>query len=299
VLTIFSIPKAFKGHIGIIQRNAIESWTRLEPRPEIILLGNDEGTAEIAREFGLRHLPNVATSDHGTPLLSDLFRQAEAAASFPWMCYVNADIILVSDFLRAAGWAQNAFPRSLMVSKRINLDVKEKLEFGPQWESIIQQRGEVSGQDEHYTGIDAFVFPKGLYPAIPDFAIGRLWFDHWLIKAVREQNLPVLDASLVAPLFHQNHDYNHVSGGKEEVWRGEEAERNFQLYGAVKNSYTLLDVTHEITRGGAIRKVRFRKPISKIKEFGWNLFVHRTAGIRGSLGLRGKVWKKSVATPPS
>ena len=299
MLTIFSIPKAFKGHIGIIQRNAIESWTRLEPRPEIILLGNDEGTAEIAREFGLRHLPNVATSDHGTPLLSDLFRQAEGAASFSWMCYVNADIILVSDFLRAAGWAQNAFPRSLMVSKRINLDVREKLEFGPQWESIIQQRGEVSGQDEHYTGIDAFVFPKGLYPAIPDFAIGRLWFDHWLIKAVREQNLPVLDASLVAPLFHQNHDYNHVSGGKEEVWRGEEAERNFQLYGAVKNSYTLLDVTHKITRGGAIRKVRFRKPISKIKEFCWNLFVHRTAGIRGSLGLRGKVWKKSVATPPS
>ena len=299
MLTIFSIPKAFKGHIGIIQRNAIESWTRLEPRPEIILLGNDEGTAEIAREFGLRHLPNVATSDHGTPLLSDLFRQAEAAASFPWMCYVNADIILVSDFLRAAGWAQNAFPRSLMVSKRINLDVKEKLEFGPQWEGIIQQRGEVSGQDEHYTGIDAFVFPKGLYPAIPDFAIGRLWFDHWLIKAVREQNLPVLDASLVAPLFHQNHDYNHVSGGKEQVWRGEEAEQNFQLYGAVKNSYTLLDVTHKITRGGAIRKVRFRKPISKIKEFCWNLFVHRTAGIRGSLGLRGKVWKKSAATPPS
>ena len=194
MLTIFSIPKAFKGHIGIIQRNAIESWTKLEPRPEILLLGNDDGTAEVARAFGLRHLPGVSSSDHGTPLLSDLFRQAEAAASFPWMCYVNADIILVSDFLRAARWAQEAFPRSLMVSKRINLDVREKLEFGSQWESIIQQRGEVSGQDEHYTGIDAFVFPKGLYPAIPDFAIGRLWFDHWLIKAVREQNLPVLDA---------------------------------------------------------------------------------------------------------
>jgi len=28
------------------------------------------------------------------PLLGDLFRQAEAAPVFPWMCYVNADIIL-------------------------------------------------------------------------------------------------------------------------------------------------------------------------------------------------------------
>ena len=297
LLTIFSIPKAFKGHIGIIQRNAIGSWTKLKPRPEILLLGNDEGTAEAAREFGLRHLPNVATNEHGTPLLSDLFRQAEAAAGFPWMCYVNADIILLSDFLRAAAWMQKVFPRSLMVSKRINLDVSEKLIFDSKWEAAIQRRGRVSGQDEHYTGIDAFVFPKGLYPAIPDFAIGRLWFDHWLIKAVREQNLPVVDASLVAPLLHQNHDYNHVSGGREQVWRGEEAERNFQLYGAVKDSYTLLDVTHKITRSGAIHKVRFRKPIWKIRELAWSLFVHRTAGIRGSLGLRGKIWKKSAATP--
>jgi len=75
-----------------------------------------------------------------------------------------------------------------------------------------------------------------------------------------------VDASLVAPLLHQNHDYNHVSGGNEQVWRGEEAERNFQLYGGVKNSYTLLDVTHELVPGGAIRSVRFRNqsPRSRI-----------------------------------
>jgi hypothetical protein len=142
-----------------------------------------------------------------------------------------------------------------------------------------------------------FVYPKGLYPRIPDFAIGRPWFDHWLIKAVREQNLPVVDASLVAPLLHQNHDYNHVSGGKEQVWSGEEAERNFQLYRGVKNSYTLLDVTHEITPGGAIRRVRFRKPIIKMKELAWDLLIHRTASVRKSLGLRRRFWKKPAATP--
>jgi len=59
-----------------------------------------------------------------------------------------------------------------------------------------------------------FRFSAGLYAAIPDFAIGRLWFDHWLIKSAREQNLPVVDASLVAPVLHQNHDYGHVVGGK-------------------------------------------------------------------------------------
>jgi hypothetical protein len=289
MLTLFSIPKAFKGHIGVIQRNAIESWTRLQPRPEIILLGNDEGTAEVARELGLRHLPQVACSDHGTPLLSDLFHQAEAAAASLCMCYANADVILLSDFLRAAETVQGKFSKSLLISKRINLDVVEKLNFDDRWEETIKQRASASGRDGHYTAIDVFVFPKGMYPQIPDFAIGRLWFDHWLIKAVREQHLPVVDASLIAPLIHQNHDYSHVSGGKEQVWRGEEAERNFKLYGAVKNSYTLLDVTHELTSGGTIRRVRLRKPIFKIKKFVWENFVRRTAALRKALGLRRKL----------
>src|SRR5260370_37740418 len=98
-----------------------------------------------------------------------------------------------------------------------------------------------------------------MYRQIPDFAIGRLWFDHWLIKAVREQNLPVVDASLVAPVLHQNHDYGHVAGGKEQVWRGEEAERNFQLYGGGGHALTLLGVTAQGAFDGIDWRVRVRQ----------------------------------------
>src|SRR5438552_11621926 len=243
---------------------------------------------EVAQEFGLRHLPNVATNEHGTPLLSDMFRQAEAAAGSSWMCYVNADIILLNDFLRAAEIVQRRFPKSLMVSKRVDLDVSEKLDFDSRWEEGIRRRSKANDKGEDHTSIDVFAFAKGLYGHIPDFAIGRLWFDHWLIKAVREQNLPVVDASLVAPVLHQNHDYGHVAGGREQVWRGREAERNFQLYGGVEHAYTLLDVTHELTPDGSIRTVRFRKPIFKIKQFAWEIFVRRTAALRKALGLRKK-----------
>ena len=125
-----------------------------------------------------------------------------------------------------------------------------------------------------------------MYPQIPDFAIGRLWFDHWLIKAVREQNLPVVDASMVAPVLHQNHDYGHVTGGKEQIWHGPEAERNFQLYGGVEHAYTLLDVTHKLTAAGSIRRVLLRKPLFKIGQLWWEIFVRRTASFRKVLGLR-------------
>ena len=60
MLTIFATPKPFRGHIAVIQRNAIRSWTLLRPACEIILMGNDEGTAEIAAEFGVRHVPEIA-----------------------------------------------------------------------------------------------------------------------------------------------------------------------------------------------------------------------------------------------
>lgn len=46
----------------------------------------------------------------------------------------------------------------------------------------------------------------------------------------------------MSPRLHQNHDYNHVPGGADQVWRGKESERNFQFCGGVKHSYTLLDV---------------------------------------------------------
>lgn len=288
MLTLFTIPKAFNGHIAIIQRNAILSWTKLDPRPEIILFGSDPGTAELAAELGLRHEPDVAVNDRGTPLVNDLFAKAEAAATFDRLAYVNADIILTQDFLRAVTMVERALPRSLMVSKRIDLDVREPLEFGSSWQADLQQLVRNEGAAGHHSSIDIFVYPKGMYPKIPPFAIGRLWWDHWLIKAVREQNLPVVDASRIAPLLHQKHDYNHTPGGEQEVWRGAEAKKNFELSGGVRHSYTLLDATHELLEDGSLRAVRFRKPMYKMKEAAWELFVNRTARARHALGLRRK-----------
>ena len=94
MLTIFALPKPFKGHFGLIQRNAISQWARLRPRPEIILFGNEEGTAEIAQEFGLRHVSEIRRNQYGTPLLSDLFEKAQTLAGCNTLCYVNADIML-------------------------------------------------------------------------------------------------------------------------------------------------------------------------------------------------------------
>ena len=102
MLTIFAIPKAFHGHIATIQRNAIYSWTLLRPKCEIILFGTEEGIREAAAEFKVGHIPDVSCNEYGTPFLGPIFNQVKHLAQHSLLCYVNADIILLDDFIKAA-----------------------------------------------------------------------------------------------------------------------------------------------------------------------------------------------------
>src|SRR4051812_49821153 len=87
-LTLFSLPKPFSGIFDTIQRNAIESWLALEPRPEIILFGSEPGTAEVAQQYGLRHEAAVARNELGTPLVNDLFCTATKFTQTPYQCFL-------------------------------------------------------------------------------------------------------------------------------------------------------------------------------------------------------------------
>src|SRR5262245_61056195 len=102
MLTIFSTPKPFVGHIDVIQRNAILSWRQLHPDVEIILVGDDPGAAEVCAELGLRHIPEVRRNAHGTKYLASIYDAVEEVARHPLLCHVNCDIVLMSDFMRAA-----------------------------------------------------------------------------------------------------------------------------------------------------------------------------------------------------
>ncbi|MFC1953815.1 glycosyl transferase family 2, partial [Chloroflexota bacterium] len=80
MLTIITTTKPFSGHNGIIQRNAIHSWLQLRPECEIILFGNEEGTAETAEELGIKHVPDMEYNEYGTTLLNSMFMTAREMA---------------------------------------------------------------------------------------------------------------------------------------------------------------------------------------------------------------------------
>jgi len=174
MLTLFAIPKNFRGHIATIQRNAIASWTRLIPRPEILLFGGEEGTAEIADELGLRHFPEVARNEFGTPLLGDLFRQAEQHASTPLLGYVNADIILTDDIVPALDRIRPRSEKFMMVGRRWDLDWNEPLDFSqPGWAESIRANALRANVQRPGNYIDYFIFSRGVCDGLLPLAIGR------------------------------------------------------------------------------------------------------------------------------
>src|SRR5215510_5946777 len=101
-ITLFSAPKPFTDpHIAMIQHNAIKSWTLL-PDVEVILLGEETGLVEAAKELNVKHIPNVKRNESGTPLISSMFQLARENSNSNLLCIINADMILMTDFVEAA-----------------------------------------------------------------------------------------------------------------------------------------------------------------------------------------------------
>ncbi len=290
MLTLFAIPKAFRGHIDIIQRNAITSWTRLQPRPEIILFGSEAGTAEVALELGLRHVPEIARNEFGTPRLDDIFEQARGLTAQPILCYVNSDILLLDDFSAALQRVAAQYPRFLMVGRRTDLDVTQPLAFdSAAWQSDLRNLARRNGKLIVARSVDYFAYVRDLYPPLPAFALGRFWWDNWLVWKARSLGAAVVDVSPVVLAIHQNHDYGHYPNGREGMLAGEEAMRNHQLGCELRPDdydkdlawryfYTIDDATHKLTPEGF--KPRYRHE--------WLMFKRGGSHPRGLAHLIGR-----------
>jgi len=253
MLTVFTSPKPFHGHIATIQRNALASWTAMGRGVQVLLIGDEDGAAEAAAELGLHHLPQVRRNELGTPLLSSIFALAHAAAQHPFLCYVNTDVILLGDLLTGVQQAAERFRRFLLVGRRWDLDIREPLRFEAGWEAALRARIEAQGALHPPTGSDFFVFPKTMFRHIPDFALGRAGWDNWMIFAGRRARVPVIDATDAVTVVHQLHDYAHLPGNKPH-FRLPESRRNVEMVGGRAAVFTMKDTTWRLHAGGLEHK---------------------------------------------
>lgn len=257
LVTIFSIPKPFIGHIGIIQSNAIKSWVRL-PGCQVVLFGEEEGLAEAAVELGVRHVREISRNSHGTPLISEAFEQARLQASTPMLAFVNADIVLTSDFVRAAEKVRDSgLSKFLMVGRRFDVDVPGAISFDADWEARLKDDVHARGVLHGMSGIDYFLFPANLPLNLPPFAVGRPGWDSWLIYYARTIGIPLIDATGAVTAIHQNHPsaYRHS---------GPEARINTSLAGGYFRMGTLRDANWSLTQNGVRRLPILRRLVGVI-----------------------------------
>jgi hypothetical protein len=254
LLTVFSTPKAFQGATAIQQHNAIQSWSLLGPEIEVLLIGDDAGTAEAALRHGVRHIQTVDRTPHGTPLISSIFCAASEVSTAKLLCYVNADIILMSDFRRAVhGLRLDSF---LMCGQRRDLDLTDPVAFDdPNWEGEIRYLAHKIGKLHATSGMDYFVFPRGQFKQLPTFVVGRAMWDNWLVFHTRTRKVPIVDSTEIVMAIHQNHHYQHVKGGIEAVWTGPEAQHNRTLASDMLYPFTIDDATWRLTDKGLSRKL--------------------------------------------
>jgi len=295
MLTIFSTPKPFVGHINIIQRNAIKSWTLLHPDVEVILFGDEQGAAEVCAEFGIRHEPNVRRHEKGPKYLASFFDRAQEIARHEILCYINCDIVLMSDFLEAVEKVRIVHQRFLMVGRRWDTDVVEPLSFDAlDWEVRLRERAHSANLHRPNIWIDYFVFYRGLYQTkIPPFVIGRPGWDPWLIWFASASKTPVVDASRVVTAVHQNHDYGYHPQGAKGVGEDELAKNNYRLLGSWWHYHTTDSAPERLTLRG-LRPYRLhllapvRQGLYQFTMNSWFAFLNLTRPVRHPLGLRQK-----------
>ena len=301
ILTLFTTGKAFAGHSGVIQRNALTSWTRLHADVEVILFGDDAGAAEIARELGLRHEPEVLRNRFGSKRIDYMFARAQEIARHELVCFCNCDIILLPEFCAALERVRERHERFLMVGRRWDTDIRESLDFGDSqhaggaaaWSRRVAEGARNRGVQQPGWSIDYFAFRRGLYGEMPALVIGRVWWDHWLVWKAREEGAAVVDASEVVTAIHQNHDYGYHPAGAKGVWTDEQAQENYRLAGGRWHLLTIDDATHVLSADRERRNLRrlwapyWRYARPKVTP-AWFALMNWTRPVRHALGLQAK-----------
>lgn len=256
MLTIFTSARPFTDpHIAIIQRNAIASWKQLRPACEIIIVGDEEGVAEIAREFSLTHIPKVKKNAEGKPLKSAVFEEALKRASHDLVCFVNADIILFNDLPDAV--KRIPLKKFLLAGRRWDVDIKKPIPYPafaapestshPRYEMALRKKVEKEGRMHGPSALDYVVFPKHVNLSMPPFAMNRGGWDNWIIYRFKELRIPIIDGTSSITSIHQNHP-SHII---KNLWRtSAQARKELRLAGGFSSFLTLREADLLLTPYG-------------------------------------------------
>lgn len=217
MITLFTTTKPFHDLTAPHQLNALGSWVRLLPPPTVVVFGSEDGTGEVCRKLSLNHVPVVPTDEHGLPVLNFMFAVAQEFSDTEFVCYANADIIILSGLVEAARLADCKFPGGFLgVCRRWDIDLDEPLDFATDWHGSVQSRIE-GGQLYTPCSSDLFLFKKPLRWHLPPLVAGCSKWDNWMLWAACEHRVPVVDLTRAVMIAHPRHGYGPNGTGSKRA----------------------------------------------------------------------------------
>lgn len=278
MVTLFSSLRPFiEPHTILIQRNAIQSWLALTPRPQILLIGDDHGVAEIAREFSVEHVPEVEKDADGIPMRSSMCRIAYDVANHDLLCIINSDIVVLDHFYHALSGV--SLDRFVAAGRRYDLDVDYEIAAnGEDWESSLRARIHAEGTLRGPSTIDYAIYPKSITPPVlPPFPVKSFGWDPWFLYAHHRRGIPVVNLTPVVTIAHQNHESYADLRRKRKAWRQDPAAMAaLREAGGFSSMLTLREADYVLTPEG------LRRPLSnRILSA-----LARTSAYRRTLGFK-------------
>lgn len=255
MLTLFTTLRPFTdAHATLIQHNAIGSWLALEPVPQIVLMGSDAGVADVAREYGLLHLPEVKTNEEGVPMRSSMCHLARQVAEHERMCIINGDIIILDGFYKALQHIR--FPQFVAGGRRYNMEIHDKIDFNDaNWRILIQNRLDQEGELFSPSAIDYVVYSRSTSPPVlPPFPMNNGDWDPWFLFQHQQRGIPVVDLSRMVTVIHQNHETPEATRRRLRKWYWEDGGMALtRQVGGFSSMITLREADYVVTDGGLER----------------------------------------------
>lgn len=246
LVTIFTtfVNSAHKAPVYV---NTIRVWALLLPhvQPVLYYVPGEERLKAIARLHGWRvyrspRIANLSLGEH-VPVLRHMFMHAQRLhARSTFFAFANADIVFDASLvrtLRALESRSAALPGMLVVGQRINYKMAPL-------EAIDDLRGVrsrarrgllFSGRAQDY-----FIMTRDGMPfhSMPDFVVGRVGYDNWLVATAIRNLVPVIDATRTLTALHQTDADGNFAGNRRR--RGLTGMVNYALAGLDFN-YSLGD----------------------------------------------------------
>ena len=139
---------------------------------------------------------------------------------------------------------------SMAVGRRWDFDWDQPIDFAqPGWAEIVRAEAKKANVQRPGNFIDYFLFSRGVCDNLLPLAIGRFWWDNYLLWRARSGGAELLDISAIVMALHQNHDYSH-SKKFADVRQGPELKRNRTMVGPWWHLYTIEDATKIVAADG-------------------------------------------------